>query len=111
MDISFSNERLAKICSSQKAVVKKYGPDVAQRLRQRLDDLQSAANLLEMRSLPGRCHELKGDRAGQLAMDLPGGYRLVFSPDHDPVPHKQDGGLDWGNVIAISVLAVEDYHD
>jgi len=32
-----------------------------------------------MRNLPGRCHELAGDLAGQLAIELAGGRRLVIA--------------------------------
>lgn len=65
-----------------------------------------------MRFLPAaRCHELKGDRKGSLAVDLHGGLRLVFQPDHDPSPTRADGGLDWDQVTAILITAITDYHD
>lgn len=64
-----------------------------------------------MRSLPGACEELKGDRAGQLSLRLEGGKRLVMTPDHDPPPRKQDGGLDWLNVTKVLLIGIEDYHD
>jgi proteic killer suppression protein len=47
-----------------------------------------------MRSLPGRCHELHGDRAGELSLDLDHPYRLLFRPTADPGPGS-GGGLDW----------------
>ncbi len=110
MEISFDNKRLAKVFRTQKALVKKYGPQGARRVRQRLDDLQAAENLAMMRSLPGRCHELKGNRKGQFALDLVHPYRLIFEPDHQPVPSKEDGGINWTAVTAIHIIAVEDYH-
>lgn len=61
--------------------------------------------------LPGRCHELKGNRMGCLAVALQGGFRLVFRPEADPPPRKDDGGLDWRSVTSIRVVSVEDYHD
>jgi proteic killer suppression protein len=64
-----------------------------------------------MRSIPAaRCHELKQDRKGQLAVDLVHPQRLVFLPDHDPVPAKDDGGLDWTKVTQILVIEITDYH-
>lgn len=63
-----------------------------------------------MRTLPGRCHELTGDRKGELAVDLRGPYRLVFEPADNPPPVKEDGGLDWRRVTAVRILEVEDYH-
>lgn len=64
-----------------------------------------------MRGLPGRCHELDGDRAGELALGLLDGKRLIFEPDADPVPEKEDGGLDWLGVEAIRLLEITNYHD
>lgn len=111
MDITFSTTKFEKECNEQKRLVQRYGPVNAKRLRQRLDDLRAAPHLEMMRQLPGRCHELLGDRAGQLSLDLDHPYRLIFEPAHDPVPRKEDGGLDWSQVTAIRLLGVEDTHD
>jgi len=63
-----------------------------------------------MRTLPGaRCHELKGNRAGQLAVSLDHPGRLIFEPTK-PVPRREDGGLDWTRVTAIEVIEIVDYH-
>lgn len=63
------------------------------------------------KSPPGRCHELtEGQRSGQLSVDLDHPYRLIFVPNHDPVPKQPDGGLDWSQVTAIKILGVEDTH-
>ena len=70
----------------------------------------AAETLEDMRLLPGRCHELTGDRAGQLALDLDHLYRLIFMPFHDPIPTKADSGLDWTAVTAVVIVGVEDYH-
>lgn len=110
MDIVFQTHTLADECNDIKALTRHYGPDNAKRIRRRLDDLWAAANLAIMRLLPGRCHELSGDRAGQFALDVRHLYRLVFEPAHDPIPRRDDGGLDWSNVTAVRILRVEDYH-
>ena len=88
----------------------KWGPELAKKLKRRLADLEAANTLEEVRNLPGRCHELREDRKGQLAMDLVHPLRLLFRPNHDPVPAKPDGGLDWQQVTGIEVLEVCDYH-
>jgi proteic killer suppression protein len=64
-----------------------------------------------MRTLSGRCHELKGERAGQLSADLDGPYRLIFKPAYNPAPQKADGGLDWEQVTAIVLVEVVDTHE
>lgn len=58
-----------------------------------------------------RCHELTGDRAGQLSIDLDHPYRLVFRPDHVPPPQRPEGGLDWSQVTAILIIEVVDTHE
>jgi proteic killer suppression protein len=84
----------------------------AKLLERRLKAFRIAENLEEIRFLPQvRCHELKGDRQGTLSVDLDHPYRLIFEPADDPVPRKSDGGLDWTQVTAIRILAVENYHD
>ena len=64
-----------------------------------------------MQTIPAaRCHELTGNRKGQLAVRVSVNYRLIFEPNHEPVPAKADGGLDWEAVTAITILDIEDYH-
>jgi len=76
-----------------------------------LRELAAAETLDDMRHLPGaRCHQLTADLKGRFAVDLVHPDRLVFSPDHDPVPEKDDGGLDWRGFTAICIDGVGDYH-
>lgn len=111
MDIAFSDQKLEKECNDQKLLLKRHGALRAKKLRNRLDDLATVENLEEVRILPQhRCHELHGDRAGQLSIDLDHPYRLIFTPAHEPVPCKPDGGLDWKQVTAILILGIEDTH-
>lgn len=111
MDISFNSSRLEKDCNDSKRTTKRWGSDCGSRLRRRLDELRAAETLEIMRTLPqARCHELRGDRKDQLAVDLKHPYRLIFEVANDPLPQKEDGGLDWKNVTAIRILEVTDYH-
>jgi plasmid maintenance system killer protein len=112
VDILFQDRKLEKVCNDQSLLVRKYGPLRAKLIRRRLDEFRAAETLEVMRSLPQvRCHKLKGNREGTLAVDLDHPYRLIFRPANDPVPRKSDGGLNWAEVTAIRVLTVEDYHD
>lgn len=111
LDITFDGARIRKACSSQAERMESFGPERARRVRRRLDDLVAAPTLADMRGLPGRCHEMREDRAGHLSLDLDGPYRLIFKPAHDPVPAKPDGGLDWSGVTAVSILEVRDTHE
>lgn len=110
MNIVFATEPLEALCNDDRLLRKKWGKAQAGCLRRRLDDLSAARCLEDARHLPGGLHELKADRAGQLAMKLCGGDRLVLEPAHEPVPRKSDGGLDWRQVSAIRIVEVVDYH-
>jgi proteic killer suppression protein len=35
---------------------------------------------------------------------------MLFVPNHDPVPEKEDGGLDWTQVTAVEIIGIEDTH-
>ena len=111
MDIIFSSPKLERLCNDDRLARREWGAAQAKVLSRRLDDLEAARHLGVMRNLPGRLHELKGDMAGRLAMDLVGGDRLVLEPAHDPPPRKPDGGLDWDQVTAVRIVDVGDYHD
>lgn len=112
LDILFKNHKLAKTCNSQKLLVREFGDRQAALIRRRLDELHAANDLAELKSLPqARCHELTGNRAGQLSVDLVHPYRLIFTVAGEPIPRKPDGGLDWTQVTAVMVIGVEDTHE
>jgi plasmid maintenance system killer protein len=111
MEIVFAPGEEAAEWNDSKRLVRRHNTQRAKLIRRRLDDLRAAAALQVMRTLPGRCHELKGKRAGQLSVDLDGPYRLIFKPAHNPAPQKADGGLDWEQVTAIVLIEVVDTHE
>lgn len=110
MELEFATTRLLKLCSDERGLRRTLGPASAKKLQAHLKSLQAAAALDEFRFLPGRCHELAGDRAGQLALELPDGRRLIFEPAADPPPVKTDGGLNWAAVRSVRILEIADYH-
>ena len=65
---------------------------------------------MDMDGVPGHCHALHKDRRDQFAVNLWSSYRLIFVPDHDPVPLKPDGGLDWAAVTTVLIIEVADTH-
>lgn len=111
MEIYFRTKALQKVCSLRKEAVKKLGPEMALKLQLRLTQLLAAANLSEIERVPpARCHELGGDRKGQLSVDLRHPFRLIFVPANQPVPYRGDGGLDWDQVTEIEVIEIVDTH-
>ena len=109
LEIRFKDARLRELCERQAVATRKLGDAVARKLRARLADLCAASTVADLTA--GRPHQLKHDRAGQYAVDLHGGVRLVFEPANDPVPRRQDDGIDWAAVTIVSIEYIGDYHD
>lgn len=111
MEIVFASRKTEKACNSERESSKMWGAENARKIRQRLAELSAAENLSDVAKLPpARLHPLKGNRKGQFAVDVKHPFRLIFEPAHDPVPLKDDGGIDLIRVTRIRVLEVEDYH-
>lgn len=109
MDIAFRAAKLRKVCNDPRLLAKEYGRERALKIQLRLDQLRAAGTLADIASLPAaRCHELKGDREGQLAVDLIHPWRLIFTPAE--WIEKESGGLDWSRVESIVVEEIVDYH-
>jgi len=111
VELSFANRKLAKELADERTIVRNYGADNGRRICQRLTQLMAADNLETLRLLPQtRAHELIGDRAGQISVDVRHPYRLLLVPDHDEIPRKPDGGLDWMRVTKVKILGIVDTH-
>lgn len=109
MDILFSNEACKQLCETQRVAMRKLGAAGAKKLRRRLADLSAAQKVGDL--IAGRPHPLKGDRAGQFAVELDGGCRLVFKATSDAPPTQEDGSIDWRQVTAVTVVFIGNYHD
>ena len=111
MEVTFRNRKLQRTFNSDKALRQAYGDSVARRIQTRLAVLKNAANLARVpTNPPERRHALIGNRKGQYAVNLDNRNRMVFIPNHDPVPLKEDGGVDLESVTSITILEVVDYH-
>ena len=111
MDIIFRTKKLEKVFNSKKKLVQEYGQDNAKKLMRRMTVLFGAPNLLSVpTSPPDHCHELSSKRKGLFAVDIKQPYRLIFKPAHDPIPLKDDLGIDLTKVTAIEIQGIEDYH-
>ena len=108
MEISFETERAAKLFNSKAALDKKYGDECGKRIRQRLQQLEAVDTLEDM--VFGRPHELKGDMAGEVSLDLVHPLRLIIRPTDQPPPTKPDGGLDRTKVKRVTIAEITDTH-
>jgi plasmid maintenance system killer protein len=111
LEIGFQTAKFKKESDDFKLLRKAHGEHRAKLMRRRLDAVAAAVVLEDLRNTPGRLHELKGDRQGQLSLDLDGPHRLILVPTHNPVPLRAGGGMDWSQITAVTVLRIEDTHE
>ena len=111
MDITFRSRKIEKRFNSGRALAAAYGDRLARSIAIRLAVLKNAGTLsLVPATRPERRHQLRDKRSGQYAVDLVHPHRLIFEPDHEPVPRMEDGSIDIGRVTAITIVEVTDYH-
>lgn len=109
LEVFFEDSRFAQAFESDRELRRRYGTERAKKLQIRRSALRAAETLEDLRHAPGRCHELTGNYAGLLSLDLDGPYRLFFRPVEETDP-KPGGGLDWTKVTAVVVTDVVDPH-
>ncbi len=111
MNIDFARQKLEKTFNSEAALKRVFGDRMARTIAMRMAVLRNARTLSMVPvTKPERRHQLEGGRAGQYAVDLVHPHRVVFEPNHDPMPRKEAGGIDTDQVTAITVIEVIDYH-
>lgn len=106
MQVVYADKELARCAGDRAYAVRKMGQRRADVYMDRLNDLRGAANLDDLKDVPGRYHELTGNRAGQWACDLDHPYRLIFKP-----VLNSDGNV-IGLIVeqTVSILEIVDYH-
>lgn len=111
MEIAFRMRRLEREFNDETRLVRAYGQRRANLIKIRMAILIGANNLSQVPATrPFRLHQLSGNRKGQFAIDLDHPFRLIFQPNHNPVPQLPDGGIDIQKVTDIVILEVKDYH-
>ena len=110
MEIVFQNRKMQKAANSESAGNRLWG-NRAPKIRQRLLELKAAESLADISTLPPpRCHQLSENLDEQFAVDISRNERMVFEVANEPIPRKDDSGIDLGRVTEIRVLRIEDYH-
>lgn len=80
MEVVFKTKNLEKCYLDYLRGLRTWGPEVGKKYIQRIDLLQEATDMAEVRKLPGLdCHPLKGGRKGKFGITLHGRWRLIFS--------------------------------
>lgn len=84
MEVRFRTRKLQSHYERSGEAVKAYGEAVARKYIQRVNLIKAARDVDELKRLPGlRCHQLKGERLGQWAVNLTEFRRLIFTLEGD----------------------------
>ena len=98
MEVRYKSKSIEKVCTKASVAEKKYGRDMAGKIRQRIDQIHAADTVEQMIQFGiGRCHPLHQNRQNQYAVDLVHPMRLVFE--------KKGNEVQIANIIEIT-----DYH-
>jgi proteic killer suppression protein len=109
LEIQFKDKKIRQLCEQRVVAERKLGAICARKLSNRLSDLEAAKSVSQLAF--GNPHPLKGNKAGMFALDLAGGWRLVFSPANQPTPTLANGSTDWTQVTIVCIEYIGDYHD
>lgn len=108
IELAFADGRLERACASGKALERRFGA-LAPTLARRLSSLRYAPVLSDLRTVPGRFEQLRGDRRGQFSMRLDGNMRIIFEVAGE-VPLLENGEIELQRVTKVRILEVADYH-
>jgi proteic killer suppression protein len=80
VEVKFRTKKLGKCYENYQTGCREWGSEVATKYIQRIDLLQEASSMDEIRKLPGLdCHPLKGRRVRQYGITLHDRWRLIIA--------------------------------
>lgn len=113
MNIIISNRKLKRTIEDDHERVKRFGLEMAKKIRLRMGALLAAESLADFwppYSGPERCHELKGNLSGVFSLDLKQPYRLLLKATDTEIEWLDDKSY-WQSIKSIEILSIEDTHE
>lgn len=100
------------LAASAKELDRVYGTQRSKRIQRRMTVLMNAGCLEEVpHTPPERRHQLKGGLDESFAVDVDAQTRIIFKPNYENIPRKEDGGINLAEVKSILITHLcEDYH-
>lgn len=111
MEVLFQARKDEELVGDERRLIRKYGKLAAKEIKKSYVAIKEAMNLKFMLDNRIRgCHCLTGDRFETFAVRDEQPYRMIFKVE-EPVPRKQDGGIDLEKVERVRILELHcDYH-
>lgn len=102
LEIAFETKDLRKICENEAEAARQLGSAAAEVLKHRLADLDAATSPTDLIAGNPRL----GPDPQAMTIDLCGGYKIVFSPNHPNNPTRRSGEVAWNKVSRIRILRI-----
>lgn len=102
--IEFRDKVLKRCAFDEAYALRHMGRKRTSIYQKRIQDILVANNFSQLKNVPGRFHELVGNRKGQWACDLDQPYRLIIKGA------EPDKVVVWTEVNEAEVLEIVDYH-
>lgn len=117
MKISYRNKKDEKLCNNTKAAIKKMGKEVAYKLADLLNLIESFPNLKSLWGMPQyRLHALKGNRQHQysLVISKSSGWRLIVYPLDEDGNFLKAGNKEMemlAKAVNVEIVEVSDHYE
>lgn len=107
MKISYEDNNIKKLLSSEKELIRQYNKKVSDKVYQRLEYLRNVPNLEKVSSQPPyKRHKLTGNYKDYYAIWITEKLRLIFSP----LAEHRTSEYNLSDIQEISILKIENYH-
>lgn len=107
MEYFAETKKLTRILNNTRLLKKHFGKARAIRIQSRLDEFDAAKTLAQIPSdPPPRCHQLKGSKNKNFAVDISGNYRIVF----EGYDKNDQLSVNKSDIVTIQIISIEDYH-
>ena len=104
MELAFKSKYLRALCESEKKADKTLGIKVTKKLKARLEDIQAAANAVEL--TVGNPHIVNSGTQQHMVVNLDEGYSIEFSANHISNPVTPSGTMNWSKVRRVKILTI-----
>lgn len=117
MKIIYSNKKTEKLCNDYKKMVKELGSEVAKKLSDLLNALESFPTLFDIKGLPQyRLHPLGYDREYQYSLVIHKGYKwrlIVYPLDNQGnlLKEKSNETEMLSKAVMVEIIEVSEHYD
>ncbi len=104
LELAFETKLLRRLCEDEEKARQDLGEEVAEKLRSRLADLRAADTVSAL--VAGRPRELGRNGRCTVAVDLYGGFQIIFCANHNEPPILPTGTVDWTRTTRIKIIEI-----